>query len=463
VSLQLRFSLASFLLTGLAVASLAVGAYVIAHDRVYGSIDDRLRSKAEAITASIDFRTPTNSASEEQIASPALTHTDIETNRRSLDAQAALGGEFRILSLEGFPLYPPSQGQVDSGDLIEGFHTRESGAESSRLLLNPILIHGQPIAFVEVQSSLAQADSSIREVRQVLIVGASAVAVVSAGLAFVIAGRAVRPVRELASLAEEVERTADFSKRLPVTPSASEMKAMAVTFNRMIGRIERLVQGQRTFLSDTSHELRRPLTILRTNLDVLDDPRLDEHERAAVVIEMQDVAESMSRLLAELHQLARQDEEAVHLVPTDLTSLCQSRVKVITQSHPRHRYECSLEPDVWVQGDAARLSRAVENLLQNAALYTPEPGIIDVELVSRDDRAIVRVADNGPGMSREEVEHAFERFYRGPGSRRAKPDGLGLGLAIVKQTMDRHGGTVLIESEVGKGTSLTLQLPLLRP
>jgi two-component system sensor histidine kinase MprB len=237
---------------------------------------------------------------------------------------------------------------------------------------------------------------------------------------------------------------------------------MSTTFNRMISRVERLVNAQRTFLSDTSHELRRPLTILRTDLDVLRDPGFPDSERGAVVREMQDVAESMSTLILELHRLARQDEELVRLEPTDLSALCAVRANVAGQLHPGHSFQCTIEPGIWVDGDSERLSRAIDNLLQNAALYTPEATQIEVELTKNGNEAVLLISDNGPGMNEEDLLHAFDRFYRGAESRRARPDGLGLGLAIVKQAMDRHDGCVSIQSKSGTGTCVTLRLPLIK-
>jgi two-component system OmpR family sensor kinase len=239
------------------------------------------------------------------------------------------------------------------------------------------------------------------------------------------------------------------------------MQEMSRTFNRMIDRVERLIEMQRSFLSDTSHELRRPLTILRTNLDVINDPALSSEEREVVRGEIGDVVDGMSALLAELLLLARQDEESLQLEPTDLTAVCTQAMKAVSLANPGHTYRCELEADIMVLADRERLYRAVANLLQNAAVYTEKPGEVTLTLRSERNEARLRVGDTGPGMAPDDVDHAFERFYRGVGARRARPDGLGLGLAIVKQVIDSHEATIDIQSTPGAGTQIEVRLPLL--
>jgi len=450
LTLQWRLTLLFFLLTAGAVAALGVGAYVVASDRVYGSVDDGLSARSQALTSSI------------VVNDRPLSASDVDANRRSLDSQAALGADFRIAGLDGTVLYASPGSRTDLVARESDFHTARINAERFRILVRPLASAGQPMGFVEVTSSLSQADSSLAEVRSVLIVGAVAVSAISGFIAFYITGRAVQPVLDVSELAREIERTANFTRRLPEAGSAREMREMSSTFNRMIERVEKMIQAQRSFLSDTSHELRRPLTVLRTNIDVINDPALSSEDRSSVQQEMSEVADSMSRLLSELLMLSRQEEELVQLQPVNLSAICASAVKAVSTAYPEHRYEPDLEPDVWTLGDHERLLRAVTNLLQNAAAYMERAGEIDLSLRAQNSHAVLRVTDTGPGMAPEDVEHAFDRFYRGAGARRARPDGLGLGLAIVKQVVDSHSGFITIESCIGQGTVVTVELPTLQ-
>ena len=450
MTLQWRLTLLFFLLTAGAVAALGVGAYVVASDRVYGSVDDGLSARSQALTSSI------------VVNDRPLSASDVDANRRSLDSQAALGADFRIAGLDGTVLY--SSPGSSTGQLVpqSGFRTVSVNTERLRILVRPLAFAGQPVGLVEAISSLSQADSSLAEVRGVLLVGAVAVSAISAVAAFYVTGRAVQPVHDVSELAREIERTANFTRRLPETRSAHEMQEMSRTFNRMIERVERMIQSQRSFLSDTSHELRRPLTVLRTNIDVINDPALSAADRSSVQQEMREVAESMSQLLSELLMLSRQEEELVQAKPVNLSAICASAVKAVSTAYPEHRYEPDLEPDVWTLGDHERLLRAVTNLLQNGAAYMERAGEIDLTLRTKNGHAVLRVTDTGAGMAPEDVERAFERFYRGAGARRARPDGLGLGLAIVKQVVDSHGGLITIDSCLGQGTVVTVEIPTLQ-
>ena len=400
MTLQWRLTLLFFLLTASAVAALGTGAYLVAQGRVYGSVDDGLSARAQALMTSV------------VLSDPPLDTLGLEPSRRGLDAQAALGSVFRVSDLNGQVLYS-SRGTFDRGESLlteVGFETRDGGSERTRVLLAPLTRGGQAVGYIETSASLAQADESLASMRQALALGGVAVAMLSGVLAFFVTGRAVQPVRDFATLAREIERTADFSRRLPDSRSASEMREMSRTFNRMIERVERLIQTQRSFLSDTSHELRRPLTILRTNIDIINDEALSAEERDAVQREMWEVLDSMSLLLSELLLLARQDEESLHLLPVDLSEVCGGAMKAVSMSYPGHTYRCELEPAVLVLADRERLARAVSNLLQNAAIYTDRPGDVSLKLETDPAHAKLWITDSGPGMAPDDVQHAFERF-----------------------------------------------------
>ena len=223
---------------------------------------------------------------------------------------------------------------------------------------------------------------------------------------------------------------------------------------------ERMIGAQRAFLSDTSHELRRPLTVLRTDLDVLSDPKLPIEERAVVEQEMRSAAESMSTLVTELLVLARSDEVNMKQQAVNLSEVCRAVVATARQTAPKHRFETNIASGIWVTGDEQALARAVGNIVQNAALYTDPGTRVEVDLSHADSEVRLRVTDDGPGMSEEDLAHAFERFYRGGNGRKSRPEGLGLGLAIVRQITEAHQGRIAIHSERGHGTTVAMGFPL---
>jgi len=453
MTLQVRLTLIYAGLAIAAVALLGIAVFLIVSDRLHSNVDRSLESEIRAVEAGlVGITTP-------------ITASDIEVARLSLDRQALEGSVFQLRSADGSVLLS-SDGLAAplpftaSGPPKAGFATLESDGPDLRTLTRPVVRAGQTVAFVETRNSLDVANESLASVRNVLLIGGLIVTVLTGISAYYVAGRAVRPVTAAADLAREIEETADFSRRLPLTHSAREMEHLAETFNRMIARVERMVAGQRAFLSDTSHELRRPLTLLRTDLDVLGDPKLPIEERAVVEEEMKLAAESMSTLVTELLVLARSDEMNLRQEPVNLSDLCRAAVATARQTAPKHRFEAAIDSDLWVTGDEAALSRAVGNVVQNAAVYS-EPGTqIEVSLASEDSEIRLHVVDHGPGMSADDVAHAFERFYRGGNGRNSRPEGLGLGLAIVKQIIEAHQGRIAIHSEAGRGTTVAIGLPL---
>jgi signal transduction histidine kinase len=451
VTLQLRLALLYVALALTTVVVLGAGAYLIAQDRIHANLDESLRANAMAVEAALGL-----------FAGP-LTVDKIQAARPALDQEVVQGTVFQIRAPDGSVLYS-SAGTTAPLPLTEpgvprqGLSTLSTPRGDERSLVRPLVRFGETVGYVESRTSLGPANASLSDIRTLLLIVGAIAATVTSGLAYYFAGRAVDPVRRLATLASDIERTADFSRRLPPARTTAEMDEMVRTFNRMIVRVERLVAAQRSFLSDTSHELRRPLTILRANIDIMNDPALDEAGRADVEREMRGAAESMSTLLSELLMLARSDERFVVAEQLDFSELCRTAVQHACQVFKQRAYEASIEPDVMLAGDAEGLTRLVDNLLQNATLYSGEDTAVSLFL-SGSHEVRLRVVDHGVGMSEEDIGHAFERFYRARSARRARPEGLGLGLAIVKQVVDAHHGSIVIDSEPGQGTTVTVTLP----
>jgi signal transduction histidine kinase len=307
------------------------------------------------------------------------------------------------------------------------------------------------------------AEQSLSSIRSVIVFAGLAVAAATGFAAYYVAGRAVRPVTAAAELAREIETTANFARRLPEVRSTREMKDLTETFNKMISRVERMITAQRAFLSDTSHELRRPLAILHTNLAVVGEANLSPDMREAVESEMRAAADTMSSLVAELLVLARSDEMNLKREAVNLSDLCRAMVATARQTAPKHHVETRIADRIWVKGDEQALARVIANVVQNATVYCDDTTSISVELDSDDVEARLCIRDTGPGMSDDDIAHAFDRFYRGAHGRKSRPDGLGLGLAIVKQIIEAHQGRIAIQSSLGVGTAVAIGLPLGAP
>ncbi|HYI19687.1 MAG TPA: HAMP domain-containing sensor histidine kinase [Solirubrobacteraceae bacterium] len=229
---------------------------------------------------------------------------------------------------------------------------------------------------------------------------------------------------------------------------------VAGRFAALLERVEAAQASQRALVADASHELRTPVTALRTNAELLrEDP---DGDHRAVLDDVVEQTEELSALVTDLIELARGDGPADELQDVRLDALVAEGLERARRHAPGIAFAASLEP-VALDGVPERLGRAINNLLDNAAKFSPEGGTVDVTL--RGDELTVR--DRGPGVPEAELPHIFDRFYRGAEAR--EHAGSGLGLAIVRQVAERHGGSVTAATAPGGGLSVTLTLPGARP
>ncbi|HLF79739.1 MAG TPA: HAMP domain-containing sensor histidine kinase [Dehalococcoidia bacterium] len=416
------------------------------------NVDQRLEARAQAAQSVLNY------------VSGPLTEADIAANRAALDRLTINGDPFILRSDDGRILF--SSGEIDPSTVETlpkpGSASVRIGDSHARTLIQPIEKIGSVIGYVETRASLADADSATARLRRALLLGGASVLLVTGLAAFIIAARAVDPVVKVTQLAREIERTVDFTRRLPEVKSAAEMAELVSTFNALIERIDHMVQMQRDFLADSSHELRRPLTILRTNIDIMNDPRLTEAERKAIEDDMRYVAQAMGRLIADLLILTRDPEQGYKFRPVDVSLLCREAVSLSRNAFPGHQFATEIEEGLVALGDAGLLARLVENLLQNSASYSAEDRLIVTTVARNDADVVVEIEDCGIGMSEDELARAFDRFSRGDRARTLNQDGSGLGLAIAKQVAEAHGGSIRLESRLGSGTKVVVRLPLLR-
>jgi two-component system sensor histidine kinase MprB len=217
--------------------------------------------------------------------------------------------------------------------------------------------------------------------------------------------------------------------------------------------LDESVRAQRQLVADASHELRTPVTSLRTNIEVLlADPNIDEDERRRLLSDVVQQSEELSTLVGDLIDLARGDQPEGTAEDLRLDRVVDDAVARARRNSPHVHFEAELEP-VFVEGVAERLDRAINNLLDNAAKHSPLDGTVEVTV----DAEGVRVRDHGRGIAAEDLPHVFDRFYRGANSRGTQ--GSGLGLAIVRQVATQHRGTVSAENADDGGAIFRLRLP----
>jgi two-component system sensor histidine kinase MprB len=297
-----------------------------------------------------------------------------------------------------------------------------------------------------------------------ILVGIAGIAV--AGSAGITVGRTgLRPVDRLTEATEYVARTGDL--RPIEVQGTDELARLATSFNSMLTALARSQEHQRRLIADAGHELRTPLTSMRTNIDLLSQVfgagsehpapgsrpvQISDADRAELIADVRAQMEELSVLVGDLVELSRDTKPQAAPEPVNLGDVVRQAVDRVRRRAPHLKFDIQLQP--WfLEGDPATLERAVTNLLDNAAKWSPENGTVTVRLSD----GLLQVADEGPGIAEEDLPHVFERFYRSPEARTMP--GSGLGLAIVRQAAENHGGRVAAARAASGGALLGLWLP----
>ncbi|HEY7018712.1 MAG TPA: HAMP domain-containing sensor histidine kinase, partial [Gaiellaceae bacterium] len=316
---------------------------------------------------------------------------------------------------------------------------------------NPLGIVDEAVVVVR---SLREMNRALERLRLILILVSLGGIAVAAAAGALVSGATLAPVRRLTAAAERIAETGEPSERVP-EGGHDELAALGASFNTMLGALEESLATQRRFVADASHELRTPLTSLRTNIEVLArGNKMPEEDRERLLSDVVEQIGEMTALIDELIQLARESRPDAVVEPAGdvrLDLLAADAVERARRNRPGIEFETDLEESL-VHGAPSTIERAVANLLDNAAKWSPPGGPVEVEVRGGE----VAVRDHGPGIEDEDLPYVFDRFYRSKAARGLP--GSGLGLAIVKQVAESHGGTVVAEHAEGGGTLMRLRL-----
>lgn len=280
----------------------------------------------------------------------------------------------------------------------------------------------------------------------------------AAGLAWWLAGRAVRPIDRVRAVAEDIEAS-DLNRRIAMEHGPTEVVALAASFDGMLDRLERAAETQRQLIEETSHELRTPLAVLATNADVLlahPDPTVELYRQG---LERSQVAAArLHTTIEELLVDARGRARTITRQPAELMAIARSIVQEARVLAAPKEVELTIAgpPTAVASVDEHAVRRAMANLVDNAIAHAPRGSAVTVEISITESAVRVVVTDHGPGIPAEQLDHIFDRFWSG----RSDTRGTGLGLPIAKQVAMAHGGTLTVASpgSAGDGAAFTLTL-----
>jgi two-component system sensor histidine kinase MprB len=349
--------------------------------------------------------------------------------------------------------------QVAAGSLNSSMYSAHMNGQHVRILTLPIG-NGQAI---QIDSPLTTVDQQLSTLGWQLFGAGAAGIVLAAGLGWMVTRTALRPVAELTSTAERIAATHDLAHRIPIeggpAESRDELGRLAATFNTMLDAVQEATDRQRQLVADASHELRTPLTSLRTNVEVLAHAeRLDPEDRQALVSGIMSGLDDLTTLVSDTVELARGEEKAALFEELRFDLLVQRCVDRAAAHWPKAAFKAELG-ECLVVGVTDRLAKAVRNLLDNAAKFSPDGGLVEVRTATTSDGTVtLTVRDHGSGIPEADLPHVFDRFYRATSARDLP--GSGLGLAIVAQVAVGHGGGVTVAAASGGGAEFRLTLPM---
>lgn len=393
-----------------------------------------------------------------------------------------LPGYFMMLDQQGKLLYPSTLIRQLSGDdqtaLLRGALqlTDETGAaivgvrgDSLHLLA---VDRPNPIPGSNISRIIAALPTDVAELPSQLLVGtmimlAPIIFIISMIVAYLVVGNAFRPVDQLINEVEAITDGRSLHRRLPADASNDELSRLGLTVNAMLSRLETSFAALRRFTADASHELKTPLTVLRADVERAMHPKTTRVERMVALEEALQETARMADLVDSLLTLARADEGRfdVHRTPVEVEALMREvyETAVILGEDAGLAISMPSLENAIVMGDRTRLRQLLLNLVTNAIKYTPRGGRVDVSVTRRlNDEIGIVVRDTGVGIAANDLPHIFDRFWRADRarSRASERGGFGLGLSISQWIVQAHGGTLMAQSRLGRGSVFTVVLPV---
>ena len=438
MSLRARLATATTLVVAFSVALASIAIYVSMRSDLLRNVDNGLTQRAIAVQSGVRGTVPPSGdvlplpgfgrpeyfqlVTARGVARPANDNDEIPIDARTRAVASGKGRAF--------------------------FSSTHIGGIHARVFTVPI---GTKAA-LQIASPLNSVDRELHRLRLILLLVSLAGVALAAAAGALVSHTALVAVRRVTDAAERVTSTLDTSERVPER-GKDELGRLAVSFNAMLAALQEAIETQKRFVADASHELLTPVTSLQTNLEVLaKGSKLPAKKRKDLIGDLLGELREVRKLVGNLVELAR-GKNGERRGPVRFDNVVSDCIDQATLRYPKLHFVAELEP-VTVEGDPDRLERAVGNLLENAAKWSEEGGLIEIGLSGGE----LSVRDGGLGIPDEDKSHVFERFYRAAAAR-GMP-GSGLGLAIVREVAEAHGGTVEAADAEGGGALLKLKLPV---
>ena len=458
-AIRVRLTLWYLAIMALGLGALGAGSWFGMRASLFHAIDHELEDRVQGVHKFMN----------EQIASLSLVEIRDEFREHSV---LGPGGDlfqvcnqkgewlYRSLPLENNKVPIRTPGQLGSGSLYENLTVQNTPV---RFASRRIAVRGEPYT-VQMATPLPEFYEALERFSWILGFSGPFLLLAAGVGGYWVSTRALRPVEEIRLAAESIS-IRNLTGRLSVPQSGDELQRLSETLNEMLARLSGSVQRMSQFTADASHELRAPLSLIRTTAELAIQGGRTNPEFVDDMKQILAEAERTSRLIESLLLLARADsgEDGLHKELTDLSLSVREALDLASNTAKERniRIELKAPPTpVVVWGDSDALRRSVFILIDNAIKYSPEGSLVTVSVESGERVGLCRVTDAGIGISAAEQEHVFDRFWRADKARSRGMGGAGLGLSIAKWIADRHEGSIGVSSEPGKGSRFEISIPL---
>jgi len=458
LSIGLRLTLWYLAIFALGELVFGAGMWFILRHNLLDIVDDSLESQVDDLKNFLDAQK--SDASLSMLQADIKDAYGIEHSGDFLQLSTATGDIlYQSPFLQAHPYLLTPANQIDG----QTFRIRHAEHHHFRFIYQKLDAKGRTFV-VEMGTTADDAIDTLHLFRAYLLMFAPALLVVAALVGYWLSRRALAPVDSLVQTARSVTGT-NLSGRLKKLETGDELQRLSDTLNEMLDRIESAFRRVTEFTADASHELRTPVSLIRTEAELALRRSRGEAEYKESLAHILFEAERTTILIEQLLELARSDSgrEAVEIQPVDLRQTLGSIVAQWQQVSAARNIEfaANIGPQpAFVMGDEALLRRVTEILLDNAFKYTPSPGSVRLSLEQTENRAIIAVQDSGVGIATEDQGKIFERFYRVDKARSRAQGGTGLGLAIAQWIVSQHHGKISVESRLGEGATFRVEVPL---
>lgn len=463
LSIRLRLTLLYLLVFAAAQFLFGFGMWFILRHSLYRIADDELTNQVDDLQHFLEAQKKDASVSklQEEVTETYVLEHSGDYLQIYMAPQEWI---YRAPFLQKMSLLPYAQDPRAEHSSRQGFYEdRQFGGRPFRFMTQHIGVYGRQFT-VQTGIPIDDMAHTLALFREYLVMFAPIILLLASAVGYWVSGRALSPVDALTRTARTISGS-NLSRRLESLHTGDELQRLSDTLNGMLGRIETAFSRVTQFTADASHELRTPISLIRTEAEIaLRKSRTEEEYRDALFHVLSE-AEKTSSMVEKLLFVARSDsgQNALEMRPLDLRDIVRKvsrEWKGTAESKALKFTEMVTGRNLPVQGDQAALQQLLNILLDNAVKYTPGPGSVHLSVEDMGGNAVLKVADSGIGIALEDQARIFERFYRADKARSRELGGAGLGLAIARGIVVQHHGSIQVQSVPGKGSTFVAEFPL---